>query len=464
MFSPSLIPVEPRSLPYLQPARPPSETACLYDPRFPYREELLQFIWQYQLFERHALRTIEGRPVEVVRPGRVQMNGGPDLIDAQLRIDGQLWAGPIEVHVAASEWYAHGHHRDPAYDNVVLHVVFENDRQAVTSGGRRLPTLELGARISTDSLVVYDALMKGRSWVPCAAQLDRVEPERIGPWLERVLVERLMRKTVAVEQLFRSLGGDAQATTYHVLVRAFGMKVNADPFSMLAQALPLRTILKYRDDELRTEALLFGQAGLLHVDFLDAHPRRLQVEHGALSHLHALRPAPLAAWRFTRMRPGNFPTVRIAQLAQVLMRLGGSFDPLLMHDELDKVRSAFDVQASAYWNTHYRFDQVAPLRPKFLGRSAADTIIINAVVPILFALSRIQGKAVLRDRAMGLLEQLPAENNAVLDRWARSGLVADSAGRGQALLELKQVYCTPRKCLFCGIGRHLLKRSVPFGK
>ncbi|MCB0790586.1 MAG: DUF2851 family protein [Flavobacteriales bacterium] len=432
----------------------------LFDPRFPYREELLQFIWQQQLFDGHELRTVDGRPIEVVRPGRIQSDGGPDLVDAQLRIDGQLWAGSVEVHVLAGEWFAHGHHRDPAYDSVVLHVVFENDRQAITHRGTPLPTLQIGARISTRSLGMYDTLMKERNWVPCASQVDRVGAGRIGPWLESVLVERLIRKTKAVEQVFRSLGGDAQATTYHMLARAFGSKVNAEPFGMLANALPLRTLWRYRDDELRTEALLFGQAGLLSVDFIDDHPRRLQQEHTALAHLHALHPAPLAAWRFARMRPGNFPTVRIAQLAQVLMRLGGSFDPLLMADEVSVVRRALDVQASDYWNTHYRFDRAAAMRPKFLGRAAADGLIINAVVPVLFALSYLQGKAAYRERAMALLEQLPAERNTVLDRWAAMGLKADSAGRGQALLELKEFYCTPRKCLFCGIGRDLLKRSV----
>lgn len=437
------------------PARP-----LLLEPGFPYGEDLLQFIWESRLFDHHALRTTDGRALDILDPGLIQRNSGPDLIDAQVRIDGQLWAGTVEVHLRSSEWNAHGHQFDPAYDNVVLHVVYEHDTEVRTLRGNVLPTVELLPRVSSESIAVHQGLMRDQGFVPCASKLDRVDKVRLGPWLERVLVERLERKTIEVERSYRALGGDAAETLYHALARAFGLKVNAEPFGMLAHALPLRTVQKYRDQALRTEALLFGQAGLLQVDFVDDYPRLLQQEHAVLARLHQLRPAPVAAWKFGRMRPVNFPTVRIAQLAQVLCRDQGTLSDLLHAERVGDIHHLLDVTASAYWTTHYLFDSPANPRPKRLGRVSADHIIINAIVPVLFALGRIRGVQGLADRALDLLEQLPPEANSMLERWARMGLVADTAARGQALLELKNTYCSARRCLSCGVGNQLLRASV----
>lgn len=436
----------------------------LLEPGFPYGEDLLQFIWESRLFEHHALRTTDGRALEVLRPGRIQQNSGPDLLDAQLRIDGQLWAGTVEVHLRSSEWNAHGHQFDPAYENVVLHVVYEHDAEVRTAQGRVLPTIELLPRIASESIAMHHALMRDQGFVPCAGKMDRMDITRLSPWLERVLVERLERKTLEVERLFQQLNGDAAETLYHMLARAFGLKVNAEPFSMLAHALPLRTLQKYRDDALRTEALLFGQAGLLQVDFVDEHPRLLQREHALLSRLHDLKPAPVAAWKFGRMRPVNFPTIRIAQFAQVLQTCTGGLSDLLQAEHVGEIHCMLNITAGEYWNTRYQFDVPSAERPKRLGRAGADHIIINALVPVLFALGRIQGDQALADRAMDLLEELPPEANAVLEQWADVGLVADTAARGQALLELKSSYCAAKRCLSCAIGNQLLRSCVQGGQ
>ncbi|MBP7408193.1 MAG: DUF2851 family protein [Flavobacteriales bacterium] len=440
--------------------QPSPAPALLLDPTFPYGEELLQFIWEQRLFEQHALRTTDGREVEVVKAGRIQYDSGPDLVDAQVRIGGQLWAGMVEVHLRSSEWNAHGHARDAAYENVVLHVVYEHDAEVRTLRGHVLPTVELFPRISTQSIALYQGLMRSKGFVPCADRIAQVDQDRIGPWLERVLIERLERKTMEVEALYRQLGNDASETFYHMLARAFGLKVNAEPFSMFAHALPLKTVLKYRDDALRTEALLFGQAGLLQVDFVDEYPRQLQREHALLAHFHGLRPAPVAAWKFARMRPVNFPTVRIAQLAQLLMRCDGGFSALLDTDNVNELFNLMDVEASAYWNDHYRFDAPSVPRVKRLGRAGVEHILINAIVPALFALGRLQGRDAYTDRALHLLEQLPAESNQLLAGWSALGLRADTAARGQALIELKNTYCAQRRCLSCGIGNQLLKCTV----
>ncbi|MBK8498138.1 MAG: DUF2851 family protein [Flavobacteriales bacterium] len=434
--------------------------ALLLDPTFPYGEDLFQYIWQQGLFDHHALRTTDGRAVEVVKAGRIQVDSGPDLIDAQVRIDGQLWAGTVEVHLRSSDWKAHGHQRDPAYENVVLHVVFEHDAEVRMRSGASPPTVELHSRVSSDSISLYRSLMHGQGFVPCASQIARVDKARIGPWLERVLVERLQRKAREVESLYAKLNHDPAEALYHLLARAFGLKVNAEPFGMLAHALPLKVIQKYRDDALRTEALLFGQAGLLQIDFVEVYPRELQQEHALLARLHGLHPAPVAAWKFTRMRPVNFPTVRIAQFAQLLMRCDGDLGVLLSTDRVQELYDRLDVEASAYWSTHYRFDSESAPRSKRLGRAGAQHLIINAIVPVLFALGRAQGREEMGERALRLLEQLPAERNQLLARWADLGLVADTAARGQALIELKNLYCAKRRCLSCTIGNQLLRSTV----
>ena len=437
-----------------------SAPALLLDPTFPYGEDLFQFIWQQGLFDHHALRTTDGRTVEVVKAGRIQVDSGPDLMDAQVRIDGQLWAGTVEVHLRSSDWNTHGHERDPAYDSVVLHVVFEHDAEVRMRNGASPPTVELHSRVSSDSISLYRSLMRGQGFVPCASQIAHVDKARIGPWLERVLVERLQRKAREVEALYDKLDLDPAETLYHMIARAFGLKVNAEPFGMLAHALPLKIIQKYRDDALRTEALLFGQAGLLQVDFVEAYPRELQREHALLARLHGLHPAPVAAWKFNRMRPLNFPTVRIAQFAQLLMRCDGDLGVLLSTDNVKELFDRLNAEASAYWMTHYRFDSQNAARPKRLGRAGAQHLIINAIVPVLFALGRAQGREEMGERALRLLEQLPAERNQLLASWAHAGLVADTAARGQALVELKNLYCAQRRCLSCAIGNQLLRSTV----
>jgi hypothetical protein len=436
----------------------PPALDVLLDPSFPYREELLQFIWEQRLFDPLNLCTMDGGPVGVIRPGRLHRNSGPDLVEAQVRIGGQLWSGNVEVHIRSSEWYAHGHEKDPAYDNVILHVVYEHDLDVRTKSGVRVPTVELKNRIPADRVATFRELMRTKAWVPCEPQFDHVDRDRLPMWFERVLIERLERKCLDVEALFKQLNGDAQETFWHVLARGFGFKVNAEPFGMLAHALSLKVLLKYRDDPVRTEALLFGQAGLLHVDFLEDHPRALQQEHRMLSALHGLRPAPVAAWQFGRLRPPNFPTVRLAQLAQVMVRCDGSFSHLLEQDDPAVISNHLQVEAAGYWLTHHRFDQSSKPGPKRLGGDAAQGLIINAIVPYLFAMGRVQGREDFAERALKLLEALPAEQNTIVDGWAQLGVKAATAARSQALIELKNQYCGQRRCLSCVIGTDLLKR------
>ena len=341
---------------------------------------------------------------------------------------------------------------------MVLHVVYVHDMDVRTRAGSRVPTVELQHRIPAERLDTYRDLMRTKAWVPCAPRIAEADPSRIALWLERVLVERLERKCAAVEEECERCGGDALEAFWRVLAQGFGTKVNAEAFNMLAKSLPLRLLLKYSDDPIRVEALLFGQAGLLQVDFIEEYPRRLQTEHRSLAGLHGLEPVPVAAWRFGGLRPSNFPSVRLAQLAALVSSPQGSIDAILAHDDTTLLRHLLAVEASGYWDDHYHFGQPSRKAPKRLGPDAAHGLIINAIVPYFFAMGRTQGKPVLQERALRLLESLPAEANAIIDGWAGLGVKAGSAGRSQALLELKSRYCGQRRCLSCVIGASLLAR------
>jgi hypothetical protein len=434
-----------------------SASDALLDPAFPYGEELLQSLWEAGLYDAKDLRTTDGQPLEVLKAGRIQQNSGPDLRDALVRIDGQLWAGTVEIHLRASAWDAHGHQHDPAYNNVVLHAVHTHDADVRTENGTLPPTVELRHRLDPRHIALHHELMTGQGWVPCAAHIGRVDNSRTGPWLERLLIERLERRTLETEALFRQLGCDPAETFHHLLLRALGAPVNTEAFAMLAHALPLRLLLKHRADPSRLEALLFGQAGLLPEIPEEEHPRRLVEEYRILAGLHGLRPMPAAAWKFGRMRPASFPTVRLAQLAVLLAQIGPAYGDLLETDDPAVLRELLGVEATGFWNEHFNFGPATKPARKRIAEETADRLVLNAVVPFLFTMGRVRGDDALVDRAMRLLERLPAETNNITSGFEKLGLPAANAGRGQALIELKTRHCQERKCLNCHIGSHLQK-------
>ncbi len=437
----------------------PGATDLLLDPAFPYGEDLLQFIWEAGLYDAKELHTTDHQRLEVIHAGRVQANGGPDLCGAELRIGGQLWAGNVEVHLRASDWNAHGHQHDPAYNNVILHTVFQHDADVRTENGTAPPTVELRGRIDVRNLHLHQELMTARRSVPCAPHLPTVDHGRIRLWLERLLVERLERKAKEVEAIYRGTGNNPQETLHHILLRGLGKPVNSEPFGMLAHALPLKLLLKYRDNALRVEALLLGQAGFLEASFNEEYPQRLRQEYLWLASLHKLKPVPIAAWKFGRLRPPNFPTVRLVQWAALLAGEANGYDQLLAHDDPAAVRALLDVEASGYWIDHYRPGHPAGPKPKRLGQAMADGLLINAIVPYLFAMGRIRGHQPWEERALALMERLPAERNSIAGEWSSLGVKALSAGQGQALIELRNRYCAELQCLNCAIGVQLHKEA-----
>ncbi len=442
----SLFPITPRS----------DGPDLLFDPSFPHREELLQFIWEQRLFDEQGLRTTSGEPVEVLAPGTRQGGSGPDLPGARLRIAGQEWAGSVEVHVRAGEWYAHGHHLDPAYDNVALHVVWAHDVDVRTTSGRCPPTVVLRDRVAPERLALCERLLRSRGWVPCAGGLAHMDRRVIERCLDELLQERMERKAVAVSALYARLGHDPLATAYHLLLRGFGGAVNAEACAMLAHALPVRLLLKVRDDPTRLEALLLGQAGMLHAKLEDPHAQTLFHEHRLLAALHGLKPSPAVAWQHGRLRPQAFPGLRLAQFARFFAAHGEALVERVMTGDAAWWREALAVEAGPSWHARYRFDRPSAPLPKRMGGEAIDHVLINAVAPLRMVLARAYGRPEAQREATALLRALPAERNEVVRGWARAGIRVGDAAGSQALLELRITRCGQRRCLTCVIGTELL--------
>ena len=423
------------------------------------REAFLHYLWRLQRYERHELRTTEGEPLTIGARGTLNTHAGPDFSDARVRIGTTRWAGHVEIHVRASDWYRHGHQTDPAYDNVILHVVHTDDRPVSHRHGERIPTLELKDRIPLELYNHYQRLIDNAAWIPCAPFFPEVRAITRDLWLDRLLVERLERKTQYLDELLTQTRNDWEATAYQFLLRNIGLRVNTEAFALLARVTPLKVIRKYASSLFDLEALLFGQSGLLErTEHRDDYTERLRARHAFLRAKHGLTPMPVAAWKFLRLRPPNFPTIRIAQTAALLHRRLPLFQALLQLQTPEQAAAFFTAPPSAYWRSRYQFGEAGKqLQQRTIGKATVRLLLINAVVPLLFAYGQRRGNEAYRERATNLLEALPPEKNSIITHWKTLGAPADSAYRTQALLQLKNEYCTPKRCLQCAVGHAVLK-------
>ncbi|MCB0519828.1 MAG: DUF2851 family protein [Lewinellaceae bacterium] len=421
------------------------------------KEDLLHFLWRFRRFDHSALSTTEGEPVEILQPGTHNTHAGPDFSNARLKIGSTVWAGNVEMHLHSSGWLQHKHQDDRAYDNVILHVVLEEDQPVLRADGSRLPCLEMKNRIPPKLIGSYQKLLHNEHWIPCQHQFYEVPEMTRSLWLDRLLVERLEQKTAAILHTLQANKGNWEETFYQILARNFGLKINAEPFEMLAQSLPQNILAKHRDNLLQLEAFLFGQAGLLGQDFGEAYPNRLQSEFGFLQKKYALTPLNSAAWKFLRLHPANFPTIRLAQFARLVQQSAHLFSKILEVKSQADIESLFEVKLDGYWLTHYTFGNESPKKNKSLGKDAVRLLTINTIVPFLFVYGSQQGNQDFKDLAISLLERLPAERNAIIMGWQRLGMEAKSAYQTQALLQLKNVYCDRKRCLECAVGGAILK-------
>ena len=415
------------------------------------KENFLYYLWENRLLK-GSLTTLQGQSVVVVDTGYRNTNSGPDYLEAKIKIEGQLWAGHVEIHVRTSDWLRHGHQHDKAYLNVILHVVYEHDIQV-----NDIPVLELKGRFDPLLYQRYDRFVTAQRWIACERQLDEVPAFTKNAWLDRLAIERLQEKSQAVDKLLISNKFDWEETLYRLLLRYFGMKVNSEPFETLGLLLPFKTLLKHADNLIQLEAMLLGCAGFLVTETEEDYPLTLLREFKAMQAKFNLLTMPAERWKFMRMRPVNFPTVRLAQLAQIIYQHGPLFAKIKEADSLADITRLFDVTASCYWDTHYRFGVEGSPKPKHLGDGTTDVLVINAITPLLFCYGRFHKEERYCEKALRLLEQTADENNAIIRHFAQCGIAAENAMQTQALLHLYNMYCKRKRCLECRLGNVLLR-------
>jgi len=422
-------------------------------------EEFLQFLWGNRLCYQAGLKTVRGKDIQIIHPGIPNFDAGPDFFNAKIKIEETLWAGNVEIHIREKEWYSHGHHNDPAYDNVILHVVQEKNRGTVNSKGRTIPVWEM--KYSDALLYNYNNLLAKRSFVSCEEFLPAISSFEFEQWLERVLVERIESKSYDIERYLNFAKKDWNEVFYILLARSFGFGVNGEPFEMLARNLPFRILLKHSDDLFQLEALLMGQAGLLgEGNKNDEYTDRLRSEYDFLSHKYGLKSLDRGVWRFLRLRPSNFPTIRLAQFAMLMHKFHGSFDPIVNNPQLKRMEEMLEVGVSEYWKSHYRPGKIsARISDRVLGQDSARRIIANSIVPYIYVFAKNKGDNGLQDKALDILTALPPEKNSIVNMWAEKVFKAKDEGQAQALIYLKNYYCNHKKCLSCRIGRKIIVKG-----
>ncbi|MBN8676352.1 MAG: DUF2851 family protein [Chitinophagales bacterium] len=415
-------------------------------------ERLLQYIWQFQYYNKGELSTVAGEPLQIVFPGQFNTNQGPDFSDAKIKIGTTTWAGTVELHINTSDWKKHNHQQDNNYNNVVLHVVWEDDTKA-----NELPVLELKSRVPKVLLQRYEELMLSSSFIPCEKMIHTVREITWKSWKERLLAERLLRKAAVVETYLQQNSYHWEATFWWLLARNFGIKVNADAFEAVARSLSITILAKHKSQIHQLEALLLGQAGLLNEDFTEDYPVMLQKEYTFYKNKYGLQPINNPVFSL-RMRPGNFPAVRLAQLAMLVHHSVHLFSEIKEAVDVKNIKSRFDITANDYWHYHYRFDEHSAFREKKLGAAMVDNIIINTIAPVLFAYGNYHNEQSYKDKALQWLEETTAEKNVITKGFEKMGMENRTACDSQALIELKNNYCTPKRCLDCGVGNAILKQ------
>jgi hypothetical protein len=420
-------------------------------------EELFQHIWLFRLFTQTGLATVEGEPVQIIHPGYLNTHAGPDFTAARIRIGNKIWAGNVELHLRTSDWFKHGHQHNLQYQNVVLHVVFEHDVHV--PGLWHIPCLELQQFIPKVLLHRYAYLKHAATFVPCANSAAKVPVLVWESWKERLLAERLERKSAVMQEWLQKNKYDWEEVCYWALARSFGSPANGELFLQLARSLPYHLLLRHRHDRMQLEALLFGQAGMLEGAFEDDYALTLQREYAFFRHKYQLQPLPGQLWKWLRMRPASFPTIRIAAFAALLHQHTHLFSQLIAFRELPLLEQWLDIPLTGYWETHYRFG-VPVAQTRRPGRMAMHNILINTVLPLLYLYGSERDSSDHLETAVRLMGELPPEDNVVIRGWEDSGVTANNAGDTQALLELKQLYCEEKRCLQCAIGARLLRQGI----
>lgn len=405
------------------------------------------------------LITESGDPLVILHPGDRNTDSGPDFVNARLRIGNTLWAGNVEIHNHASDWIKHRHQDDHAYDNIILHVVYQNDLPIKCKNNTLMQTLVVENKFAPQIHDNYQSLMLNHQWIPCFNQIHTLSDPVFDLWSAGLVIERLFIKGATINQLWENCHNDWEETFYQYLAMNFGFKINAFPFLMLAKSLPLKIVQQHVHDFFQLESLLYGQAGMLEQRFSEDYPEKLAREYNFLRSKYRLNPIPELTWKFLRLRPSNFPTLRISQWADFLFQTKGRFFGIMGAGSIQQVKEMLNVCSSPYWNDHYCFEKPSEHHPKIMGAQSINLLIINGLVPFIFYYGDRKSQPLMKENAVQFLEQLPPETNKVLLQWNKAGISGINALQTQALIELKRGYCDLKRCLYCRIGNRLLAKN-----
>ena len=417
------------------------------------KEELLHYVWKHKLFNAVGLKTIDGEELTIIENGTHNQHAGPDFSNAKIKIGKIIFAGNIEIHQLSTDFEKHKHQFDKAYKNVILHVVYQHDKNIA----QQIPTLELKGIIPTHIIRNYETLLKSNSQIACVMSIQNVSTLLWEQVYNRMALERLERKVALVESVLKTNNSNWEETFYQLLAKNFGMKVNAEAFFELAKSIPMQVLAKQKYSLIQLEALLLGQSGLLNEIFSDAYAVQLQKEFQFLEHKFSLQPIPANYWKMARMRPQNFPTLRIAQFASLIFQSSHLLSKVLECSSIKDLKQLFQVVPSNYWQQHFKLDLQSVKSKKKIGDSTIDNFIINTIVPIVFAYGKIRQEEIFQDKAIDWLTAIAAEKNNIISSWKELNIKPENAFQSQALIELKNEFCEKKNCLNCLIGQSLVK-------
>lgn len=420
-------------------------------------EDYLHYIWKFQKFDKNKLKTVQEEPVSITKQGDHNHDSGPDFSEARVIIGGTEWFGSVEIHIQTSDWRKHQHQNDKAYNNVILHVVYEHDEEILNQHGETIPTIELKDLIDHNAYFQYEQFLQKGKLRPCANQLDSVPKHNVINLLDEMLVNRLMRKSSDIEQMLIDTKNDWEQVFHQLLFKYLGMKVNADPMLELAKKVSYQLLQKHSHDLLSAEALLFGQAGMLQKELKDEYYSKLRSEYLFLKQKYSLSSMNGVEWKFSRMRPPNFPTLRIAQIAAIYSSYQNLFQVVRDKVSIRHLQLVFSAEPSEYWKTHYSFNSESKTHMGNLGKVALQNIIINVIAPFAFYYGRTIGDRSYEDYAMLILESLPGEVNKITKQFDDLEIGVLSAKDSQSLIQLNNELCEKKNCLNCKIGVYLLQ-------
>jgi hypothetical protein len=423
------------------------------------KEDFLHYVWKHQLFSKTNLQSTEFNTIEIVFPGIHNTNSGPDFLNAKIKIDDILWAGNLEIHVTSSDWYLHQHENDTNYDSVILHVVWEDDVEVFSKNNLSLPTVNISKLVANDLLFNYKKLYsKEQRWIPCENSIVTVDSFVFDHWKERLFFERLEDKSVLINQLLNDSNNDYEAVLFKLLAKSFGLKTNAEAFLNFANSIDFTIVRKVQNDVFKLQALFFGQAGFLEKKSEEKYVIDLKNEYDYLKHKFSLNSIHNGQFQFFRMRPTNFPTIRIAQLASLYHKHQNLFSKLMETSDLKIIYQLFSVDLDDFWKTHYTFQKVSSKSVKRITNSFVDLLLINTIVPLKFKYLKSKGE-VDETELLVLIQQLKPEKNSIIDKFKELEISSKNAFETQALLQLKNKYCAKKRCLQCAIGNVILNKT-----